>query len=60
MFVSMLGALGALALVLGLLLIALRYLKRFAPGAGAGNGKMQLEIVQRLSLSPKQGMFTAP
>ena len=56
MFVSMLGALGALALVLGLLLIALRYLKRFAPGAGAGNGKMQLEIVQRLSLSPKQGI----
>ncbi|MDQ8153277.1 MAG: flagellar type III secretion system pore protein FliP [Gemmatimonadota bacterium] len=55
MFASLLGVLGVLALVLGLLLLALRYLKRFAPG-GAGADKVPLEVVQRLSLSPKQGI----
>jgi len=56
MITSLLGVLGVLALVLGLLLLALRYLKRFAPNGGANAGKVPLEVVQRLSLSPKQGI----
>ncbi len=53
---SLLGVLGVLALVLGLLLLTMRYLKRFAPNGGAGSTKVPLEVVQRLSLSPKQGI----
>ena len=56
MIASMLGVLGVLALVLGLLVLTMRYLKRFAPNGGAGLGKVPLEVVQRLALSPKQGI----
>ena len=53
---SMLGVLAVLALVLGLLVLSLRFLRRFVPSAGAGQAKVPLEVVQRLSLSPKQGI----
>jgi len=53
---SALGVLAVLALVLGLLVLSLRFLRRFAPNGGAADGKMPLEVVQRLSLSPKQGI----
>ena len=53
---SVLGVLAVLALVLGLLVLSLRLLRRFVPTAGAGHTKMPLEVVQRLSLSPKQGI----
>ena len=56
MVTSVLGVLGVLALVLGLLMMALRFLKRFAPNGGGASGKVPLEVVQRLSLSPKQGI----
>jgi flagellar biosynthetic protein FliP len=52
---SLLGVLAVLALVLGLLVLAMRFLRRFAPN-GAGSGKVTLEVVQRVSLSPKQGI----
>ena len=53
---SVLGVLAVLALVLGLLVLSLRVLRRFVPTAGAGHAKVSLEVVQRLSLSPKQGI----
>ncbi len=56
MATSLLGVLGVLALVLGLLVLALRFLKRFSPNGGASATKVPLEVVQRLSLSPKQGI----
>ena len=56
MATSVLGVLVVLALVLGLLVLSLRFLRRFVPTAGAGHAKVSLEVVQRLSLSPKQGI----
>lgn len=56
-FVSLLGVLGTLGLVLGLFLVAARVLRSYAAGAfGAGGGRMRLEVVQRLALGPKQGI----
>ncbi|MCX5762317.1 MAG: flagellar type III secretion system pore protein FliP [Gemmatimonadetes bacterium] len=56
MVTSLLGVLAVLALVLGLLVLSLRFLRRFVPSTGAGHTKLPLEVVQRLSLSPKQGI----
>ena len=56
MATSLLGVLAVLALVLGLLVLSLRFLRRFVPSTGAGHTKLPLEVVQRLSLSPKQGI----
>lgn len=56
MATSLLGVLAVLALVLGLLVLSMRFLRRFVPSTGAGHTKLPLEVVQRLSLSPKQGI----
>ena len=56
-FVSLLGVLGTLGLVLGLFLVAARMLRSYASGTmAAGRERMKLEVVQRLALSPKQGI----
>ena len=55
-FGASLGVLLALAFVLVLLGVALKLLRRFAPGATGGRGKLEMQIVQRLSLGPKQGI----
>ncbi|MEP6729862.1 MAG: flagellar type III secretion system pore protein FliP [bacterium] len=55
-FGASLGILLSLAFVLVLLGAALQLLKRFAPGATGGRGRLPMQIVQRLSLGPKQGI----
>ena len=55
-FGASLGVLLALVFVLVLLGIALKLLRRFAPGATGGRGRLEMQIVQRLSLGPKQGI----
>ncbi|GJG86598.1 hypothetical protein tb265_17790 [Gemmatimonadetes bacterium T265] len=50
------GVLVALGVVLALLFVTLRVLQRFAPAAGGGRARLPLEVVQRLSLGPKQGV----
>ena len=50
------GVLVALGAVLALMLGTLRVLKRFAPAAVGGRARLPLEVVQRLSLGPKQGV----
>ncbi|MGZ8377360.1 MAG: flagellar type III secretion system pore protein FliP [Gemmatirosa sp.] len=50
------GVFVALGAVLTLLLVSLRVLKRFAPNAGAGRGRLPMEVVQRLPLGPKQSI----
>jgi flagellar biosynthetic protein FliP len=50
------GVFVALGAVLALLVVALRLLQRFAPAAGAGRARLPLEVVQRVSLGPKQGV----
>jgi flagellar biosynthetic protein FliP len=50
------GVFVALGAVLTLMLVALRVLKRFAPHAGGGRGKLPMEVVQRLPLGPKQSI----
>jgi flagellar biosynthetic protein FliP len=51
-----LGVFVALGAVLTLMLVALRVLRRFAPHAGAGRGRLPMEVVQRLPLGPKQSI----
>ncbi|MDB4917735.1 MAG: flagellar biosynthesis protein flip [Gemmatimonadetes bacterium] len=55
-FGASLTVLAALGLVLLLLGVALQFLKRFAPGATGGRGRLAMQVVQRLSLGPKQGI----
>ena len=50
------GVLVALGAVLALMLATLRLLQRFAPAAAGGRARVPLEVVQRLSLGPKQGV----
>src|SRR5690606_17195255 len=53
----MLGFLAAFGVVFLLLGVALRFLKRFNAGTGFGGRRaLRLEVVQRVSLSPKQGI----
>ncbi|MBI2797114.1 MAG: flagellar type III secretion system pore protein FliP [Gemmatimonadetes bacterium] len=53
---SFIGVLGMLGLVLGLLVFALRWLRRFAPAGGTGKGSLPLEVVQRIAVGPRQGI----
>ncbi|CAN5238117.1 hypothetical protein BH09GEM1_BH09GEM1_12190 [soil metagenome] len=53
---SSFGILLSLGFVLLLLGVALQFLKRFAPGASGGRGRLAMQVVQRLSLGPKQGI----
>lgn len=56
-FVSLLGILGTLGLVLGLFLVAARALRSYTSGIiGGGGERIRLEVVQRLALGPKQGI----
>ncbi len=56
-FVSLLGILGTLGLVLGLFLVAARALRSYTSGTmGAGSERIRLEVVQRLALGPRQGI----
>jgi flagellar biosynthetic protein FliP len=54
-FGSVMGVLLTLGFVLGLLGIALKLLRRFAP-TSSSNGTLRMEVVQRLALGPKQGI----
>src|SRR5579885_3391132 len=49
------GVLLTLGFVLGLLGIALKLLRRFAPTSSGGT-TLRMEVVQRLALGPKQGI----
>ncbi|HEX5580722.1 MAG TPA: flagellar type III secretion system pore protein FliP [Gemmatimonadaceae bacterium] len=53
---SLLGVVATLALVLGLMAVALRLLRRFATTGGTGRGRLPMEVVQRVALGPKQGI----
>ena len=55
-FGASLSVFAALGFVLLLLGVALQFLKRFAPGATGGRGRLAMQVVQRLSLGPKQGI----
>jgi len=50
------GIIFAFGLVFALLGLALRVLQRYGPGAASGGGRVRMELVQRLSLGPKQGI----
>ncbi len=50
------GVLLTLGLVLGLLVLTLRVVRRFAPTAGSGRQRVPMEIVQRLAIGPRQGI----
>jgi flagellar biosynthetic protein FliP len=53
---SFIGVLAALAVTIGTLLVALRVLRRFHnPGAGGGR-RVELEVLQRVSTGPRQGV----
>ncbi len=54
-FGSIMGVLLTLGFVLGLLGIALKLLRRFAPTSSGGT-TLRMEVVQRLALGPKQGI----
>jgi len=54
-FGSVMGVLLTLGFVLALLGVALKLLRRFAP-TSTGNPRLQMEVVQRLALGPKQGI----
>jgi len=54
-FGSIMGVLLTLGFVLGLLGIALKLLRRFAPTSSSG-ATLRMEVVQRLALGPKQGI----
>ena len=55
---SLVGVALTLAFVLGLLAITMRLLRKVSQGAtqGRGHGAMSLEVVQRISLGPRQGI----
>ena len=47
--------LGSLLATIGLLLLALRFMRRL-PGNGAGGGRLPLRVLQRVSTGPRQGV----
>lgn len=53
---GILGLLSAFAFVLGLLLLVLRLLRRYAPGAGTGAGLVPMAVLRRIPLGPRQGI----
>ncbi len=53
---SFLTIMAMLALVLGAMGIALRVLRRYAVGGASTSGSVKMEIVQRLTLSQRQGI----
>ncbi len=54
---SAFSLLGALAVTIGLLMLAMRLLKRLQQQqSGAGNGPARLQLLQRLAVGPKQGV----
>ncbi len=53
---SLLGVLLALGIVLLVLGVGLRLVQRFVPSAVVGRPVLQAQVVQRLSLSPRQGI----
>jgi flagellar biosynthetic protein FliP len=53
---SYLGVLGTLGIVLGVLLLALKLLRKYAPGAVASRGAVPLEVLQRIPLGPRQAI----
>ena len=55
-FGSLVGVALALGFVLVLLGVSLKLLQRLAPGATRGRARVPMEIVQRMSLGPKQGI----
>ncbi len=54
------GAYAGVALALGLVLVllglSLKLLQRLAPGKARGRVRLQMEVVQRLSIGPRQGI----
>ena len=56
MLLAGLGVVAALAFVLGLGALALWIVKRFAAGGLAKKTRVQVEVVQRMSLGPKTGL----
>ncbi len=56
MLLASLGVVAALAFVLGLGAVALWLVKRFASGGLAKKSRVQVEVVQRMSLGPKTGL----
>ncbi len=55
-FGALFGMAASLAFVLLLLGVSMRVLRRYAVGAGAGRGRLPMEVVERLSLGPRQGI----
>lgn len=55
-FGSLAGVLGMFAFVLGLLLLVLKVLRRFAPSGNRSPSSMPLEVVQRVALGPRQAI----
>ncbi|HEX6632051.1 MAG TPA: flagellar biosynthetic protein FliO, partial [Gemmatimonadaceae bacterium] len=55
-FGALAGVVLTLAVVLGLMAVALRLVRRLAGGTAGGRGRVPLEVVQRLALGPKQGI----
>ncbi len=53
---SFIGVMGMLGLVLGLLVLTLRLLKRYAPTTASGTSRIPLDVIQRLPLGPRQGI----
>lgn len=56
MFAPLLGVVFSLGLVLLLIGITLRLLRRVMPGVAPNRTAMPMQVVQRLSLSPRQGI----
>ena len=46
----------ALAFVLLVMGVAMRFLRRFATGTMGNRGRIRMEVVQRVALGPKQGI----
>lgn len=53
---GIIGMMASLAFVLGLLFLALRVLRRYAPGPGTGGGAIPMTVLRRLSIGPRQGI----
>ena len=50
------GAVGALLLTVGILVVAIHLLKRIQAGSGGGAKGVPLQVLKRVSLGPKQGI----
>ena len=53
---SFIGVLGMLGLVLGLLLVTLRLVRRYLPLDGRADGRVPLQVLQRVALGPRQSI----